>query len=50
MLPVILKLLILPVIADFFTLLNFETTDLLTDNFKWKFGFFMILIICGFCY
>ena len=48
MLPVVLKLLILPVMADFFILLNFETVDLLTDNFELKFEVFMILIICGF--
>jgi hypothetical protein len=48
MLPVILKLLILPVIAEFFTLLNFETIDLLTDNFELKFEVFMILFICDY--
>ena len=44
-----LKLLILPVIAGFFALLNFETTDLFTDNFELKFEVFMILRVCGFC-
>ena len=35
----------LPVIEELFTLLNFETMDLLTDNLEWEFGIFMILFI-----
>ena len=47
--PVILKwLLIPPVITEFLELLNFETTDLLIDNFEFKFEAFMIFIIYGF--
>ena len=47
-LPVIALCLIemLPVMYDLFSLLNFETTDLFTDNFEVK--FFMIFIIYGF--
>ena len=36
MLPVIAWLLMLPVMNELFPLLNFETTDLLTDNFELK--------------
>ena len=45
-LPVIILALIeiLPVIKDFFSLLNFETTDLFTDNFELKFDDFMIFV------
>ena len=45
-LPVIMLALIeiLPVIEGVLSLLNFETTDLLTDNFELKFETFMIFI------
>ena len=45
-LPVIMLALIemLPVIEELLSLLNFETTDLLTDNFELKFKIFMIFI------
>ena len=33
---------------ELFPLLNFETTDLLTDNFELKFEAFMIFVIYGF--
>jgi hypothetical protein len=46
MLPIILKLLILPVIAEFLTLLNFETADLLADNFKLKKVSVKLVIFC----
>jgi hypothetical protein len=50
MLPVITLALIeiLPVIKELLSLLNFETTDLLTDNFELKFEFFMFFVIYGF--
>ena len=49
-LPVILLkvTLTLPVIDETFASLNFETTDLFTDNFELKFEAFMFIIIYGF--
>ena len=49
-LPVILLkvTLTLPVIDEVLILLNFEITDLLTDNFELKFEAFIFFIIYGF--
>jgi hypothetical protein len=37
----------LPVMADCLTLVNFETTDLLTNNFELIFDTFMAILFMG---
>lgn len=50
-LPVITLILIeiLPVIKEFFSLLNLETTDLPIDNFELEFNDFMIFCVFTLC-
>ena len=48
-LPVILKVIeTLPVIIEVLSPSNFETTDLFTNNFEFRFEIFMMFIIFGF--